>query len=228
MFLYRARVKGTDYIQICRSERKPGQKPKRKYVAALGPVPKALEEVIRALEGEEPIKDVLRQVERTRLLEWKTRLEGWQAPVVTKSASVPAPPNLGMPHPHNPRLHDKSGKHVSQDILMYWLQVSQAPVGRAAKRAPVRIRLFERDHPIGRWLQPKDKAHVEYMRDKPHLHIDGRVYPIHDVIVVTNLNQKPYFVRFTVQSADTRFEVIRQSKFKKDLLPEIKRWDLMN
>ncbi|SFV03570.1 hypothetical protein SAMN05421543_1232 [Alicyclobacillus macrosporangiidus] len=224
MFLYRARVKGTHYIQVCRSERKPGQKPKRKYIASLGPVPKALEEITRALDGEEPIKDVLRQVERTRLLQWKTRLETWQAPVVTNPAGVPALSKTRAPHPVH---SDRGGKHVSPDILMYWLQASQAAVGRASTRAPIRIRMFDHGYPIGRWIETQNKVRVEYMRDKPHVHIDGHVYPISDVMVETNMREKPYFVRFTVVCTDgTRIEVIRRSKFKKDLLPEIRRWKL--
>ncbi|SFU95065.1 hypothetical protein [Alicyclobacillus macrosporangiidus] len=225
MFLYRSRVKGRDYVQICRSERLEGRT-KRRYVAALGSVPTALEEVTRALNGEEPVKDILRQVERTRLLEWKTRLENWLAPGVTNSAGFPVQSNTNISHLLE---REGSGKHVSPDILMYWLQVSQSSLGRASKRAPVRIRMFEHDYPIGRWIETANRVRVEYTCNKPYLDIDGHEYPIHVVLVVTNLREKPYFVRFSVVCADgTRIEIIRRSKFKKDLAPEVKRWKLDN
>ncbi len=224
MFLYRCKVRDTWYVQVCRSLRRPDKRVKREYVASLGTPQEALASIRTQLAATDSDKTVLHQMESATLKQWEARILEWLNEEKSRQ-DTPAVVTTTLPRRRAAFETPGEAKPVSIDRFSFWLQ---APLSK-------RVSLYERHtDPSVLWgmsaAQPVTSADisVEYKRTKAHLHLGYRVEPILTVHVSVQLTEKPYRVRFYVvtgytDGAQRQWEVTRQSRFKKDLTPEVKR-----
>lgn len=222
MFLYRCQVRDTWYVQVCRSLRRPDKRVKREYVASLGTPQEALSSIRTQLAATDSDKFILHQMDSATLKQWEARLLEWMDEEKSRQ-STPAVVTTTLPQPRATLAMPGEVKPVSIDTFSFWLQ---APLAR-------RVSLYERHtdpSALGGMTQRATVADisVEYERKKAHLHLGHRVEPVLTVHAAVQMTEKPYRVRFYVvtgyiDGAQRQWEITRQSRFKKDLMPEVKR-----
>lgn len=117
-----------------------------------------------------------------------------------------------------------SAKAVNVRKLDAWLQAWHP------ERAPLSVRVIDPAIEWNGYTLDENEASIQlrYRRDISHLCVDGGLYKIHRVYVSVNLDDRPYRVKFFVESREPdgrwrNFIIIRSSRFKKDFLPSVKR-----